>query len=644
MPTETKTVPTRIEPQSERDIRGYVYKHFDTMWLNNERTYEQFNGGQLRNYVDNGRKAINIMNRPREDGRSNVKSITPLNKLLAILARTAQKRPDISVLAQNRKLMIDKVRSDVVKDLYSWSYQNIQEEADADMLYFFKAFDTTTDGTYITYEGFDNQTHTQKKITKFDPNIGQVEWKTETFKTNQCFSQQVKLTDFFIWNPYLRSLQKQPRVCWRTVYDKENFDAEFKGYKNNEFVKPGVFYRNDQEDDLYQNQWQNRVRDNQIEVLRMFEAPKGNTGDRMIIIANGVVLQDTPMIWENGKPKKYPFARTINSPFAGGEFFWGMHLWHKLEGDVSALETLYNIGIEQAKLSVNPVMLNATENEIEDNNLIAGRVLDVDDIDKIRELQFKSPDQSYFNFLDVIGHNIDLASIDEAGQGQTKADVTARASVIAEENARKLLSNFNLMMENLVLQEAKLRIPNIIQFQFLPASQFRVENTNIKGEIGTREIQVLPKDSVGMAKLSEADRELMRNEVEMIEKMAEIHGINLERLMVSSDYLSNIKYTLGVIKESSFKSSKSLDLRQYLERLGVTAQFFPEIFNGAKELFFKELYQKYEEDPNKFLEAAQGAGGTENLMSKIQQLQGGKQPQATGSPISPTTGLGGVER
>lgn len=630
----------------------WVYQNFDTMWLNNQRTYEQFNGKTLKTYVEEGRKSINIMNQPREDGRSNVKSITPLNKLLAILARTAQKRPDIAVLAQNKKDLIDKARSDIIKDLYNWSYQNMQEEVDADIQYFFKAFDTTTDGTYITYEGFDNQTHTQKRITKFDPNTGEVEWKEEKFKTNQCFSQQVKITDFYIWNPYLRSIQKQPRVCWRTVYDKENFNAEFKDYLNHKFVQSGVFYRNDQADGLFQNQWQNRVRDDQIEVLRMFEAPKGDSGDRMVIMANGVVLQDTPMIWENGKPKKYPFAHTINSLFAGGEFFWGMHLWHKLEGDVSALETLFNIGIEQAKLSVNPPMLNATENEIEDNNLIAGRVLDVDDIDKIRELQFKSPDQSFFTFLDLIGQNINLSTIDPVAGGQNIQNVTARGQVIAEENARKLLSNFNLMMENLVLQEAKLRIPNIIQFQFLPGSQFRTENTNIKGEVGVREVQVLPINGKKMAQMSKEERELMENELGMIEKMAEIHGINLERLIVSADFLQDIKYNLGVVKESSFAQSKALDIAQYLERIGVTAQFFPEIFNGAKEIFFKDFMQKYNEDPNKYLEAAQGAGGTEQLMSRIQQLQGGRQQggrqgggQPTASPISPTTGrLGGAER
>jgi len=605
------------ETDKNKATKKWVYDAFDTMWLNNQRTYEQFNGKSLQNYIDEGRRAINIMNRPREDGRSNIKSVTPLNKLLAILARTAQQRPAIHILAQNKFGLVDKVRSQVIKDLYNWSYINMQNEGDADMEYFFKAFDTTTDGTYITYEGFDNQTHTQKKITEYDPNNGEVKWEEEKFKSNSCYSQQVKLTDFFVWNPYLRSLQKQPKVCWRSVLDKENFDLEFKGFKNHKYVKAGVFSRNDQADDIYQNQWQNRVKDNQIEVLRMFSKE-----DRMVVIANGVVLQDTPMVFQNGKPKKYPFARTINSPFAGGEFFWGMHLWHKLEGDISGLETLYNIGIEQAKLSVNPPTVVGGDNDTEDYNLTAGRVLEVDDINNFRELQFKSPDQSYFTFLDVIGKNIDLSSVDPVSQGQNTKGVTARGQVIAEENARKLLSNFTMMMENLVLQEAKLRIPNIIQFQFLPNAQFRIENTDITGEVGTREVMILNKNFKQMAGMTKEEREMMEKEVEMVEKMAELHGMNLERLVVSSDWLENIKYDMAIIKESSFQQSKSLDIAMFDEFMAQTASLFPEIFKGANELFFKEWTQKRDLDPNKFLEASQGGGGTDKLMERIQQLQG----------------------
>lgn len=626
----------------------WAYDNFNIMWENNKRSYQQFNGKTLQEYVTAGRVAVNIMNQPREDGRSNVKSVTPLNKLLAILARTAQTRPDISVLAYNKQELIDKKRGEIIKDLYTWSYQNMQEEFDADIQYFFRAFDTITDGTMITYEGFDNQSHIQKNIIDYNPDTGDIKYEEKKFKTDQCFNQQVKLTDFFVWNPLMRSLQKQPRVCWRSVYDKVNFDAEFKGYKNHKFVEAGQFIKNE-DSDLYQNQWHNRVKDNQIEVLRMFEAPKGNSGDRMVIIANGVVLQDTPMPWQNGEPKKYPFPKTICSPFAGGEFFWGMHLWHKLEGDVKALETLYNIGIEQAKLAVNPPMLNATENEIEDNNIMAGRILDVDNIDAIRELQFKSPDNSYFNFLDVIGKNIDFSTVDPVSEGKNVQKVTARGLVIAEENARKLLSVFNLMMENLVLQEAKLRIPNIIQFQFIAGKKFKVNNTDINGEIGMREIEVANISAQDMIGVDKEKREVVGNNLQMIEKMAELHGINLEKVIIPFDYLESVKYNLTVIKESSFSKSKALDIAQYNERMATIANFFPEIFNSAKEIFFKDYMQKQDEDANKFLEAAQKGMAVEEMMTKLQQLQGrGQQLKINSmqsSPIAPSTGkLGGVER
>ncbi len=61
--------------------------------------------------------------------------------------------------------------------------------------------------------------------------------------------------------------------------------------------------------------------------------------------------------------------------------------------------------------------------------------------------------------------------------------------MIAEENARKLLGVFNLMMENIVLQKAQVGIPNVIQFLIIPGATFRVD-TEIEGEQGVQEIEV----------------------------------------------------------------------------------------------------------------------------------------------------------
>jgi len=435
-----------------------------------------------------------------------------------------------------------------------------------------------------------------------------------------CFSIPVMPEDFFVWNIYLRSVQKQPFVCWRSIIDKEHFNYEFKNFKNTKHVLEKNAVVENFEESYYRERWANRIEKDEVEVLRVYSVPE----DRYLVIANGVILQDSPMPWQNGEPKKYPFASTINVPTAGGEFFYGMHLWHKLKGDVSALETLYNLGIEQAKLAVNPPYLTTAGNDLEDHMLLSGRQLEVDDINNFRELQFKSPDQSYFNFIEKIGQNIDFSSLDPVSQGQNVSNVTARGQVIAEENARKLLSQFNSMMENLVLQEAKLRIPNIIQFQLIPGAEFRVD-TEIDGRSGVREVKVADK----------SENLQTKEELDMIEGMAELQGVNLEALSITTNWLKGIKYSIKVVSESAYQQGKSLQIALAMERISQIAQLFPNIFQGASELFFIELYRAYDEDPQKFLDAAK-----QSVSAVDNQLNQGQQPPGIAGEITGNKDIG----
>ena len=623
-----------IETEKVLEQRKWLYDNFSIMYDNSQQTYSQFGGKTPKAYWQAGRTAINVANKPRQDGRSNIKSVTPLNKLKAILARVALSRPEITVQAVNKWGMIDIKRGNVLKDLYIWSYDNIEEENTADTEYFFKAFDCQVDGVLITYEGYDGQTHKHKKITDYDPDTGEVEFEEEEYKTDKCYSQVIKPEDFFIWNPYMRSLQEQPRIAWRTIYSKEKFNHEFSGFKNAKYVMTraetnalGV----DDENEFFKKN--TRISDKQVEVIRMYD----KYGDRFIIMANNIPMQDTPMVNKNGKPKRYPFAKTIASPFAGGEFFWGMNLWQILEGDVNALETLYNLGIEQQKIAVNPPTLTKSGSEIEDNALMAGRVLEVDSIDQFRELQFKSPDQSYFNFIDKIAQNIDFSSTDPTGSGQNVPNTTARGQVIAEENARKLLSLFNMMMENLVLQEAKLRIPNIIQFQLIPGAEFRINNTQVGNQSGTREIKVVDN-------MASAEPQSM---LDMLQYIAEVNGIKLERLNITPNWLEDIKYTIKVLPESAYQQGKSLAVALELEKIGTVAKLFPNIFQAASELFFRELMEKYEDSPEKYMDAVQKSAGANQAM--IDQKMGGQQgvpkisSELTGEKEMSLARLSGVE-
>jgi len=611
---QTQTQIQHIYQPSEKDLetRKWAYENFRIMWNNSNKSYRQFNDKTYFKYLEDNRKMFNLWARPRVDGRSNIKTVAPLNKLMAILARVATKRPEIKVTATIENNIVDEERGQVIQGLHKWSEDSIDRDDTADTEYFFEAFDCESDGLVIVYKGIDNQTHKRKIITEYDPNTGIVVFDEEEFKTNRGFSQTISPEDFFVWSFYIRDVQRQPLTAWRTLYEKEHFLYEFKNFGNHKFVLQRSAVRDELSQTYYRDKWHERIKDDRIEVLRVFD----RFNDRMVIVANGVVLQDTPMPWNNGKPKKYPFAKTISAPFTGGEFWAGMSLAFKLQGDVDAIDALYNMGIEQVKLAINPPYVTSAENEMEDHMLLPGRKIKVDDITQFRELQFKSPDQSYFSFINEIGKNIDLASVDPVAQGQAQPNVTARGQVIAEENARQMLSQFNMMMENLVLQKAKLAIPNIIQFQLLPGAEFRVEDVVVGNEIGIQEIVV---------KNNRQEFETP-DEIQAIEDIAEFQGINLERMNITPNFLLNVDYHLKVIMESSFKRSKSLAIADNTQKIAGVQAMFPEIFQGAQEIFFKDFMRAYDDNPNKYLEASQG-NQTTNLLQGVQQLQGQKQLQ-----------------
>jgi len=607
MENKTDIIPVYKPTEKELEARGWAYDSFDHMWEVQNRSYRQFNNQTLQTYLDNGRKKLNIMSTPRRDGRSNVKSSTPLNKLMAILAKIALNRPKIKTTATNKANTIDTLRGQIVDDLYKHSQESIDREDSADTEYFFEAFDTIADGTKIVYEGWDNKSHKVKTITSYDPDTGEVTWEETEEESNEVFSVEIQPEDFFVWNPYMRSTQKQPRVGWRTILDRSTFDQEFEVYANHKYVVNGSTTSNVDSDSYFRESWFDRINSEKVEVLRIYD----KTNQRLVIVANGVVLQNSPFPWIHGK---YPFAKTINSPFAGGEFFWGMHLYHKIGGNVESIETLHNIGVEQAKLSVNPVTITTEANDLEDTLLLSGRIITVDDINNFKELSFKSPDQAYFNFIDMIGKDIDLASVDAVASGVNVKDVTARGQVIAEENARKLLGLLNTLMENLVLQRAKLRVPNIIQFQLIPGREFRIEDTTVGGENGVREVKVI-------GNIEDAESPKM---IDMIESMAEQQGVNLERLNITPAYLQGIEYGIKVISESAFKQARSLEIAQQRELVGDVSSLFPRLFQATEDLWFKEIVSAHNVDPQKFLDAAK-QNTNANAQQMLQQAQGGQQ-------------------
>ncbi len=103
--------------------------------------------------------------------------------------------------------------------------------------------------------------------------------------------------------------------------------------------------------------------------------------------------------------------------------------------------------------------------------------------------------------------------------------------------------------------------------------------------------------------------------------MAKASGVNLEKLGITPDYLKNIKYSTKIISESAFEQAKSLAQSLELEYVGTIAQFFPNIFQSASEIIFKDLSKVFDKDPERILKAVKQ--NTQINAQQLQQLQGG---------------------
>ena len=173
------------------------------------------------------------------------------------------------------------------------------------------------------------------------------------------------------------------------------------------------------------------------------------------------------------------------------------------------------------------------------------------------------------------------------------------------------------MLEDLVLQRAKLRLNNILQFIIVPGAEFRVTGTTVDGEEGVREIKIIDR-------LENAETPTY---LSMVERFAEIQGVNLERLNVTPEYLIDAKYSVKIISQSAFQQAKSIQIATAREKTEAIAAFFPNMFQSASEIFFKDLIKAYDDDPQKYLDAIKqnADANAQQLLEQGMGQQGGQQ-------------------
>lgn len=607
-----------------RDLRGQRYKYF------NDRTLKEFiDDSELRlsNYVPTRAE------QGKEEWQANFSHPVTSNKMNAILASVALDVPEVRIVARNEKNDQSLKRAYIIKNLVKHSYDKDDKEEQV----YFEGWETAGKGTCIIYDGYQKQKAKRKKITSYDPYTGKVEFTEEEIETkNGCVEFIVPLENIFIWNFYIPNIQDQPKLCWVESMGREEAKAEFGKYPNFKFVKDQKkLLSKDIQARYFYEAWASRVKGaSPYEIVRYYD----RFNDHHVILANGVVLYDGPMLLGR-KQKVYPFAKTVYSLFSA-DFFYGNSLPNKMMGEQDVINSLFNMSVDKTYKSMVPSLLIGNQNkddfDLEDPYVSLDTKVYVQDINAVIQLKFEGINNADVKMIDMISRGLDLTTVDSNQQGIQGRGVTAREVVIANENARKLKGTFYMFLTSLWIQKIKLRIINILTFYTkVEQSQslgqdiwdkykrYIVENADLgDGTKGTLEVNIAPDE----ANLPTKDMLQQRSNTK-----AEEHKENYKAIAMTSDFLDGWEYDVKVVSESVYQQDSSLSQAKLEDKIKIMATAFPEYFQMNKEKLFKEVLISYEDDPDEY-ETQQPKGQQDKIQTTQGQPGQSQQPNPAAQP------------
>jgi hypothetical protein len=616
---------------TEDDIISGIWHKWEMAREMRHNRYRFFNDRSLAEYVEDSVDRFNGYIEPRTDPAADwgahVFHPATRNKTIAIIAQITAERVRAEFFAQLDGDDDEHRAATLIKHLEDYTYYKNRDDEQQ----FYAVVEAAVKGTVIGYEGYKRDTRKIKEITEYDADTGEIKFEEKEIEDyDDVFGEVIPLMDIYPANIYVRDIQKQPYMIWRTVIDHEMFLAEFGKYKNAKLVQPSAELRRDSQnvagDDENRASISEDVLDNQVEIIRYFDRPN----DEFHIIANGVLLTPTesPLPWDH---KNYPFWKAMFEPFDNA-FFYGKSLPDKLRDNQDILNTLYRLVIDQGILSVNPPILTQGMEEIRDEMLFPGRRVPVDDVTQTKIMEIPTPGAAHFNIMQMVETNINKSSMDDPSSGSATSRTTAFEIGVAKEAAQKLLSLFLRSLEWGVRDKTELRIANILQFYRLPKIQSLSDDEaeNTYRTIFLEDTR-LADGTKGRQSIQVVDGELPTEaEVNRRELSGLMQGKNIGLAYITTEFLRTIDIRIKIIPNSSLKMSEALERALELDYQQKVNALYPDLLN--REEAFKELNKAYDKDSTKLMVNAPSQGP-----SSLEQIMGPQGADA-GAAAGPSAG------
>ncbi len=622
-----------------------VIKTYEKGRDNLNRGYNYFGGRNLTEVIDDWTKRWNGYIPPMspllDNTQSNIFINFTRNAIIGYLSKVAMSPVKAKIIAVHKKSgQSDQKVADTFEDLnlYSLNAENAPKK------FMEAAIECTTKGTVVVYEGYMKTEQEMKTPVNYDVTTGEITYKTENrVLFDNCFQKVVPLEDFYITNPFEPDVQKQPKIIWRKVTSHAEAETEYHHYKNWRYVRPGNYTIASEIQTFYRNTLMSELRKDQVEILLYYCRYK----NRHMVVVNGVLLYDGPIPFKDGR---YPFAKTINEPFAV-DFFYGNGHPNKYMGEQDLINTFINAMADKTVNSLTVTGLSSDLDDIiEDDVLEVGKFRKVGDIDKWKWWEAPAVNTGEMNMFNQVMSLARESGNTDAGQLTTPRGgkiQTRQVLLKQQELQQKLAFNMNFL-EDLERDRTELRLSHILQFYSIPRIEkitgkkgkeieqlmYRdVQLTNVKlsdGRTGDKVIHLIDGDSIK----NPDSRANLEDELSMIEVKGDLKGTPTEALALSVDIFNDYNNAVQVVKYSSYEKNQAIDQASRMEfanwRLGI-AQMVP-IKNPQGLVDWVE--ESFDVDVEQFEQGGPGGGQPPN---PLQPPQPGGAPGGAGGSGKPKT-------
>ena len=389
--------------------------------------------------------------------------------------------------------------------------------------------------------------------------FGTVIVRTDYNKKRDKFTRPiVDLRNYYFENIYNNTIQ-QP-ATERLVLEWREFYKRFKDWEDADLVPKYEETTSMSKDNPFNVS--EHLQGDKVELIIDYD-----TDNKLYhITANGVLITPThspfPKRWldEDGNAVM-PFAMAKFELFATN-FVYGRSLPDKLQNMQDIDNKLWNMTLDQMKLTINPPLLVGMGNDdiVAGNYHYPGAVWQLDQPDKAKWLDGGEPGMAVFRALEKIEGSMDrMSNIDPNQQGISVGQRTATETKIAARSADVISGLFNFMMDDLEQQLAEVSIPHIKRaLGSKTLKEFVTENVRLigkpfKGELGTRVLRI--ENNVNPA-LPLGHSEQLAQESGLIDKKAEIFTI-------AKNWIDKFRMRIEILPDITSQEMKRVKKTQF---------------------------------------------------------------------------------